>query len=211
MLNQPLLELINVTKKFGDFAALTDVNLEVCAGSVTCMVGPSGSGKSTLLRTINMLERYRDATVPEVDVDPGMVEDFDGLGDEVCKLMDRAEITQALDLIWHRVRRLNRYVEEQAPWKLAKDEARAGELDTALRSLAEGLRVVTVLLHPFMPDTTGRLLAALGAGEDALPDVVAALASARVLVPVVATLDVAGTVRSPTARAAASPSPVSTP
>jgi methionyl-tRNA synthetase len=119
-------------------------------------------------RTINMLERYRDATVPEVDVDPGLVEDFDGLGDEVCALMDGAEITQALDLIWQRVRRLNRYVEEQAPWKLAKDEARAGELDTALRSLAEGLRVVTVLLHPFMPDTTGRLLAALGAGEDAL-------------------------------------------
>jgi methionyl-tRNA synthetase len=77
-------------------------------------------------------------------------------------------VTQALDRIWQRVRRLNRYVEEQAPWKLAKDEARAGELDTALRSLAEGLRVVTVLLHPFMPDTTGRLLAALGAGEDAL-------------------------------------------
>jgi methionyl-tRNA synthetase len=119
-------------------------------------------------RTINMLERYRDATVPQVDVDPGLVEAFDGLDDEVCALMDRAEVSQALELIWQRVRRLNRYVEEQAPWKLAKDEARAGELDTALRSLAEGLRVVTVLLHPFMPDTTGRLLAALGAGEDAL-------------------------------------------
>ena len=62
-----------------------------------------------------------------------------------------AEITQALERIWQRVRRLNRYVEERAPWQLAKDEAKAGELDQTLRSLAEGLRVVTVLLcavHP---------------------------------------------------------------
>ena len=40
---------------------------------------------------------------------------------EVCDLLDRAEVTQALERIWQRVRRLNRYVEEQAPWKLAKD------------------------------------------------------------------------------------------
>ena len=53
------------------------------------------------------------------------------------------------------MRRLNRYVEEQAPWQLAKDEAQAGELDVTLRSLAEGLRAVTVLLHPYMPETRG--------------------------------------------------------
>ena len=62
------------------------------------------------------------------------------------ELLDRAELTAALEAIWQRVRRLNRYVEEQAPWKLAKDEARAADLDRVLRSLAEGLRVVAVLL-----------------------------------------------------------------
>lgn len=51
-----LLELVDVCKKFGDFEALTDINLAVEPGSVTCIVGPSGSGKSTMLRTINMLE-----------------------------------------------------------------------------------------------------------------------------------------------------------
>jgi methionyl-tRNA synthetase len=60
------------------------------------------------------------------------------------------------------VRRLNRYVEEQAPWKLAKDPEQAGRLDVVLRSLAEGLRVVTVLLHAYMPETTERLMGALG-------------------------------------------------
>ena len=49
------------------------------------------------------------------------------------------------------MRRLNRYVEERAPWQLAKDESKAAELDPTLRSLAEGLRVVTVLLRPTSP------------------------------------------------------------
>jgi methionyl-tRNA synthetase len=60
------------------------------------------------------------------------------------------------------VRRLNRYVEERAPWQLAKDENKAGELDVALRSLAEGLRVVAVLLHAYMPASTEKTLGALG-------------------------------------------------
>ncbi len=51
-----LLELVNVSKSFGDFQVLTDVDLAIEAGTVTCIVGPSGSGKSTMLRTINMLE-----------------------------------------------------------------------------------------------------------------------------------------------------------
>ena len=70
------------------------------------------------------------------------------------------------------MRRLNRYVEEQAPWQLAKDESRAGDLDRVLGTLIEGLRVVTVLLRPYLPASTETLLAALGA-----PDV--SLAGAR--------------------------------
>ena len=63
------------------------------------------------------------------------------------------------------MRRLNRYVEEQAPWTLAKDPARAGELDTVLASLIEGLRVVAVVLHPWLPESTGKLLDALGSPQ----------------------------------------------
>jgi methionyl-tRNA synthetase len=91
-----------------------------------------------------------------------LARDFDPLGDQVAALLGRAEITQALDAIWQRVRRLNRYVEEQAPWQLAKDPADGETLDRTLGSLAEGLRVVSVLLHPYMPASTTRLLAALG-------------------------------------------------
>src|SRR3954452_11327533 len=113
-------------------------------------------------RTIAMIARYRDGATPDAEPDAALAADFAGLADEVVELLDRAEITQALERIWQRVRRLNRYVEEQAPWRLAKDAEQAGWLDTVLRSLAEGLRVVTVLLHPYMPDTTERLMGALG-------------------------------------------------
>jgi methionyl-tRNA synthetase len=70
--------------------------------------------------------------------------------------------------VWQRVRRLNRFVEEQAPWSLAKDPDRAGELEAALYSLWEGLRVVTVLLVSYVPATAEKLLRALGAPDDTL-------------------------------------------
>ena len=63
-------------------------------------------------------------------------------------MIDRAELTRALDVIWQRVRRLNRYVEERAPWQLAKDDARADELDRVLRTLVGGLRVLARAAAP---------------------------------------------------------------
>ena len=113
-------------------------------------------------RTLSMIARYRDGVTPEAELDAHLGQDFEGLPEEVAELLDRAEITQALDRIWQRVRRLNRYVEERAPWQLAKDDARAHELDVTLRSLAEGLRAVTVLLVPYVPESAGKLLEALG-------------------------------------------------
>src|SRR6185437_10770426 len=97
-------------------------------------------------RTIAMIVRYRDGIVSG-GLDPALAEDFDGLDERVSGLLDGVELTNALDEIWQRVRRLNRYVEEQAPWQLAKDPARAEDLDRVLATLAEGLRVVSVLLH----------------------------------------------------------------
>ena len=57
-------------------------------------------------------------------------------------------VTAALDTIWEYVRRLNRLVEEEAPWKLARDEAQAGRLDAVLNGLAAGMRLVALALYP---------------------------------------------------------------
>jgi methionyl-tRNA synthetase len=129
-------------------------------------------------RTIAMLVRYRDGAVSAGALDHALLPDFAGLAEIVREHLDRAELTQALDQIWQRVRRLNRYVEEQSPWQLAKDDARAADLDCVLRTLAEGLRAVTVLLWPYLPASTEQLLHALGAPDLAFAG--AALGAGRI-------------------------------
>ena len=129
-------------------------------------------------RTIGMLARYRDGVVPPTDLDAALAGDFAGLPQRVAEHIDRAELTLALDEIWQRVRRLNRYVEEQAPWRLAKDDACGEELDRVLRTLAEALRSVTVLLWPYLPGSAERLLGALGAPDLSLA--VAELGAGRI-------------------------------
>ena len=116
-------------------------------------------------RTLAMLERYRDGVVPEAEIDPALVEGeagFEGLAERVRELLDRAELSQALNEIWERVRRLNRYVEESRPWDLAKEESERERLDVTLYSLAEGVRVLALLLHAYMPASSDRLLDAVG-------------------------------------------------
>jgi methionyl-tRNA synthetase len=119
-------------------------------------------------RTTSMVGRYLEGHIPDGEVDAALVRDFAGLCERVEGHIDRAELTLALDEIWQRVRRLNRYVEERAPWQLAKQDAHAVELERVLRTLAEGLRSVTVLLWPFIPASAERVLGALGAPSVAL-------------------------------------------
>jgi methionyl-tRNA synthetase len=121
-------------------------------------------------RVLSMIGRYRDGTIPDADAEPELARDFEGAPDRVRALLDDAELTQALEEIWKLVRRLNQYVEESRPWELAKEESAAGRLDSVLYGLAEGLRVTTLLLHAYMPETTARLLEALGESERTLID-----------------------------------------
>ncbi len=109
-----------------------------------------------------MVARYRDGVVPaEAQVDAVLAEDFDGALDRLTALVDKAELSQALEVIWTLVRRLNRFVEETQPWVLAKDEADPARLEEVLYNLVEGLRVVTLMLVPFLPATAETLLAVM--------------------------------------------------
>jgi len=121
-------------------------------------------------RVLAMVDRYRAATVPEAQVDAVLAEDFEGVVERFGELLDRAELTQALEEAWRLVRRLNRYVEETRPWELARDEADPERLDEVLYNLCEGLRVTTLLLVPYLPRTAERLLVALGEGSRALAE-----------------------------------------
>ena len=121
-------------------------------------------------RVLSMIGRYRDGVVPEAESEAELAGDFEGAPERVRSLLDEAELTQALEEIWKLVRRLNQYVEETKPWELSKDESASDRLDSVLCGLAEGLRITTLLLHAYMPDTTGRLLDALDEPARGLPD-----------------------------------------
>jgi methionyl-tRNA synthetase len=64
------------------------------------------------------------------------------------------------------VRRLNQYVTAEAPWQLAKDEANADKLDTVLYTLVDGLTALAVALYAYLPETSPKILAALGQSEE---------------------------------------------
>ena len=117
-----------------------------------------------------MVERYRAGVVPAAQVDAVLAEDFEGAVGRFSELLDRAELTQALEEVWRLVRRLNRYVEETRPWELARDEADPERLDEVLYNLAEGLRVTTLLLVPYLPQAAEILLGALAEEARALAE-----------------------------------------
>ena len=117
-----------------------------------------------LSRTTAMIARYRGGAVTACPSPGSAVASLlAGLAGDVADRLDRYDLTGALERIWEVVRGLNRHVEAQAPWQLAKDEARAAELDRTLYDLADGLRAVAVALAAFVPSTSARILAALGA------------------------------------------------
>ena len=80
----------------------------------------------------------------------------------------REELQGALQSIWQLVTRANQYVDQTAPFKLAKDPTQAARLDEVLYNLVEACRVLAVLLHPFIPGTSAKIylqLGLVGAGD----------------------------------------------
>jgi len=106
-------------------------------------------------RTLAMVERYCGGVLPA----PGPLEEADrevaalaeAVVQETGQLLDRLEFSDALGAIWKLVDRCNKYVDEMAPWALAREEEKQGRLRTVLYVMVEGLRFITVLCSPFMP------------------------------------------------------------
>jgi methionyl-tRNA synthetase len=114
-----------------------------------------------LSRTTAMIARYRNGRLPSASVSEELARDVDRVRTETGARFDEFDVTGALETVWEFVRRLNRHVEQNAPWELAKDPARAGDLDRVLFELADGLRAAAVALAAFVPETSERILTAL--------------------------------------------------
>ena len=115
-------------------------------------------------RTTAMIARYRGGTLERTDDDPPW--DVDALRGALISSLDRFDVTGALEEIWQLVRRLNQYVEQSAPWQLAKDDERADKLTAVLYNLADGVTAVAVAVWPYLPESAERILAALGQPAD---------------------------------------------
>jgi methionyl-tRNA synthetase len=118
-------------------------------------------------RTASMIAKYRGGEIPRPAAEAAealaaVAAEGEAMVAGAAAHLDDVEITAALETVWEFVRRLNRLVEEEAPWKLAKDEAQAGRLDAVLHGLAAGLRLVALALHPVIPGSAAEILRRLG-------------------------------------------------
>lgn len=80
-------------------------------------------------------------------------------------LMDNLSFNEALETIWELVRRANKYLDETAPWRLAKEPSNMGRLATVLYNCIETLRFLSILISPFMPNSSLKIQEQLGISE----------------------------------------------
>jgi len=116
-------------------------------------------------RTLTMIQRYRNGIVPQPN-DEMLRAVAEKTVSVYREAMGRLDFVTALDALWDFVVRSNQYVEETAPWKLAKDPANARQLDGVLYNLAESTRLISLLVTPFMPTIAQQIRAQLGVAEE---------------------------------------------
>jgi methionyl-tRNA synthetase len=111
-------------------------------------------------RSLSMLKRYRNGVVPALSRE--LAPEADKVVAETRQLLESNQLQGALQSIWSLVSRANQFVDQTAPFKLAKDPSQAGRLDEVLYNLAEVCRILAVLLWPFLPGTATKIYGQLG-------------------------------------------------
>ncbi len=123
-------------------------------------------------RTVAMNNKYFEGVIqsPEFteEIDAELKEMALGTLAKVTKLLDTYKVADALSEIFDLAKRCNKYIDETMPWALAKDEDKKGRLGTVLYNLLEGIRFIAVLLKPFMPETSDKILEQIGTDVNTL-------------------------------------------
>ncbi|WNV79855.1 methionine--tRNA ligase [Bacillus atrophaeus] len=126
-----------------------------------------------LNRTVAMINKYFDGNLGSYE---GTITEFDqtlsSVAEETVKSYERAmenmEFSVALSTLWQLISRTNKYIDETAPWVLAKDPAKEKELQSVMYHLAESLRISAVLLQPFLTKTPKKMFEQLGITDETL-------------------------------------------
>lgn len=120
-------------------------------------------------RTVAMVEKYFGGTLPTEresgEFDDDLIATATALKSSVDDFMDKTQLNNALAEIFKVVSRANKYIDETAPWVIAKDETKKARLATVLYNLLETIRITSTLLSAFMPTTMPKALEQIGACE----------------------------------------------
>lgn len=126
-------------------------------------------------RSLSMLDKYYEGAVPEPGelgpLENEVIELVNQTIQSYHELMPKSDYCTALKNIWISVQRVNKYIEEKTPWKLAKDPESKKELDTTLAILCASLKVFAYLVAPVMPQSAQKILNQLGWDKKVQPGV----------------------------------------
>ena len=118
-------------------------------------------------RTTAMVEKYFGGTLPterlDTDADDDLKQMVSTLRDRYEAEMEHFQFQNALEQVFKTIQRANKYIDENAPWTLAKDPANRARLATVMYNLLETIRICAVLLTPFIPDSAEKIFDQIGA------------------------------------------------
>ena len=115
-------------------------------------------------RSLSMLNRYREGVVPEPNDE--LSAEAIAARDKLVKELKSSDLQEGLRTIWTYIARVNQYVDQTAPFKMAKDPEQAERLGDVLYNLVESCRLLAVWLQPYLPDTSRRIYEQLGLPTD---------------------------------------------
>ena len=123
-----------------------------------------------LSRTITMARKYFNSVVPKpASVEEELKELAEDIYKKMAKHLSVLAYQKALDEVWSLVSYINKYIDTNQPWALAKDPSKKDRLGTVLYSCLEGLRFIALYLYPFMPETSEKMLKQLGIEDPIRP------------------------------------------
>lgn len=123
-----------------------------------------------LNRTLSMVNQYFDGVIPQPKGEPeGFDKELITVALETLPktkpLMEKLAISETIEVIWELVRRANKYLDESAPWRLAKDPSNKDRQGTILYNCIESLRFLSILLFPFIPESAKKIQDQIGIAD----------------------------------------------
>ena len=122
-----------------------------------------------LHRTLSMINKYNGGIILEpgeiCPVDQALIDDAAKTVADYKQYMDDMKLSDSIKLVWSFISRSNKYIDETTPWVLGKDESRKAELNRVLYDLAESLRIISVMIEPFIPVTARKMWEQLNVAE----------------------------------------------